>query len=183
MRFAIFDTETTGLLKPSVVPLEKQPKIIEFGLMITDGSATVAEHNWLIDPKEQITDEIKKITGIQQSDIDGQPTFSELLPEIVQALKGVDVLVCHNAPFDVGMLTNELKRCGALEDFKMPDTVICTVQEYKPVFGFRPKLTNLYEHFVGKKLAQTHRAIDDVRALHEALVAAKFFGQFDESQA
>jgi hypothetical protein len=37
------------------------------------------------------------------------------------------------------------------------------------------KLTELYERKVGKKLEQTHRALDDVKALHDALVAADFY--------
>jgi len=42
---------------------------------------------------------------------------------------------------------------------------LCTVQEHAEEWGFRPKLTQLYEHYTGEALQQTHRALDDVRGL------------------
>ena len=38
MKVIYFDTETTGLLKPKMVPLEKQPYIIDIGcIVVVDG--------------------------------------------------------------------------------------------------------------------------------------------------
>ncbi len=59
------------------------------------------------------------------------------------------------------------------------------MQEYTPQFGHRPKMTELYENVMGKPLLQTHRALDDVRALYECTKEDGFlnmlFGIEDDS--
>lgn len=174
MKAIIFDTETTGLMLPKVAPLEKQPRIIELGVITVVGGQLGEMHNWLINPGQEISAEITKITGIKNEDLVGKPSFSELLPELINIFSGASLLIAHNAPFDVGMLRNELLRAGC-EDFPWPEDVVCTVQEYKHMFGRRAKLTELYERVVGKPLAQTHRANEDAYAVYEVLAADNFF--------
>lgn len=177
-RTVIFDTETTGFLLPSSVPLEKQPRIIELGIVVVEDGKKVDEHNWLINPECQITAEITKITGITNDDLKDKPIFRELLGEIEDAFGIADYGFAHNAPFDVGMLKNELARCGRT-GFPFPKEMICTVQEYYHLFGKRPKLTALYEHIIGRPLAQTHRALDDAMAVFEILDKDNFFMQME----
>jgi len=177
-RTVIFDTETTGLLMPSSVPLEKQPRIIELGLIVVEDRVKVAEYNWLINPECQITPEITKITGITNEDLKDKPLFRELLGEIEEAFGVADYGFAHNAPFDLGMLKNELARCGRT-GFPFPKEMICTVQEYHHLFGKRPKLTALYELIIGRPLAQTHRALDDAMAVFEILEKENIFMQLE----
>jgi DNA polymerase III epsilon subunit family exonuclease len=166
---AIFDTETTGLLKPQVADLAQQPKIIEFALSIIDDDYNVlSEHEWLIHPGELITPEITKITGITDDKLRGKPSFIEVLPEIQRALRGVDRIIAHNLPFDMGMLVNELKRIGREYAFPYPPEQVCTVQLASDlIFGRRARMIELYEKTTGRKLDQKHRALDDVHALLE----------------
>ena len=177
MRVAIIDTETTGLLLPSTAPLEKQPKIIELGIVIVDSDSQkiISQYNWLINPGDlPLSKEITKITGIKTSDLEDQPTFKTLLPTIKAAISQCDVLIAHNAGFDVGMLKNDLKRCDCV-DFPWPSKTICSVQEYTSRFGHKPNLKKLYESVFGVPLEQTHRAIDDAMALYEILKKDGFF--------
>lgn len=177
MKAIIFDTETTGLLLPSSAPLEKQPRIIELGaLKVSPEAGILGELSQLIHPQVEITAEITKITGITNDDLVGKPTFAEFLPTLRAFFEDADMLICHNAPFDVGMLKNDLARAGC-EDFPMPAEIICTAQEYTPVVGKRPRLIQLYEIVMGKPLAQTHRALDDAMAVYEVLQKDKFFEQ------
>ena len=176
MKAIIFDTETTGLLLPSAAPLEKQPRIIELGALAVSETEILGELSQLLDPQVEITAEITKITGLTNEDLKGKPTFKEFAPQLAEFFRGADFLICHNAPFDVGMLKNDLKRAG-IEDFPWPTTTLCTAQEYTPVMGKRPKLLALYEHIIGKPLAQTHRALDDAMAVYEVLAKDKFFDQ------
>lgn len=166
MKIIIFDTETTGLPLPNAAPLEKQPKVIELGMVVLD-KGTEHRLNWLINPGEQITEEITKITGITNDDLVGKPAFSEIVPEVLEWFAGSDVAIAHNAPFDTKLINFEFKRLGI--EFPWPESVVCTVQEYTHRFGKRPKLTQLYEDVMGETLAQTHRAIDDALALCDAL--------------
>jgi DNA polymerase III epsilon subunit-like protein len=174
MKAVIFDTETTGLLQPATMPLEKQPRIIELGIVVVEDGKKISEHNWLINPECWLPEVITKITGITDADLDGAPKFRELLPEIEAVFGGSDYGFAHNAPFDVGMLTNELAMCSRT-GFPWPTVTICTAQEYTHVLGYRPRLINLYEHIIGLPLAQTHRALDDALAIWDILERDKFF--------
>lgn len=172
----VYDTETTGLLKPQVSDLSQQPKIIEFAVVAIDQSyERLREHSWLIHPGEEITPEITKITGLKNEDLKGKPAFIEVLPEIQEAFLGVRRLMAHNLPFDMGMLTNELKRIGRQFAFPYPPVQECTVQMgIDLVYGRRAKMTELYADTMGKPLAQTHRALDDVNALVEIISARRW---------
>lgn len=170
----IVDTETTGLLLPKSAGLEKQPRVIELGVIRLEGSKIVSEHNWLIDPECELPEVITKITGIKPEDLVGKPKFRELLAEIEEVFAGAESFIAHNAHFDSTMIKNELERC-ARTGFPWPAHDICTVQEYRHLTGKYIKLINLYELKLGKPLAQTHRALDDCQALLEVLQHDKFF--------
>lgn len=179
MKIVIFDTETTGLLLPSTVELQKQPRIIELGIAVVEDRKLTAEYNWLIYPEEQITEEITKITGIKNEDLQVKPLFKDLLPEIESVFKGATFGVAHNAPFDVGMITYELERINHTS-FPWPDEVLCSAQEYTALMGFRPRMVDLYKHIIGSELKQTHRALDDALALYEILSKDGFFDVLEQ---
>lgn len=180
-RWLVMDTETTGLLLPGSAPLDKQPKIIELALieleaediMLDVAPIVKREVSWLINPGEPLSAVITKITGLTDDDLKGKPRFPEVLPEILPWFFGAHGAICHNAPFDFGMLINELKRCGKEFAFPYPPNQICTVQHYHTTFGRRAKLTEVYARVMKKPLAQKHRAIDDTRALAEIIVTDK----------
>lgn len=176
MKIAIFDTETTGLPLPGQVPLARQPKIIEFGAVLIETATgeELASISQLLDPGEAIPEIITKITGITTDDVQGKPTFEKFLPIIVATFKQADAIVAHNAEFDTTMIKLELARLE-VEDFPWPRLTVCTVQEFKTIMGYWPKLIDAYEHFTGEKLKQTHRALDDVRALIACCDAAGLF--------
>lgn len=170
----VFDTETTGLPLPRSAPLTKQPKIIELGVVVVMNGKLHSEHNWLINPGEPISAEITKITGITNEDLVGKPSFRDLLPEIEEVFADAENCMAHNMPFDQGMLEFELERL-ARTGFPWPRNMICTAQEYAPLFGRRPRLVQLYERIMGVPLPQTHRALDDARALFDTIHKDKFF--------
>ena len=175
MKWLVYDTETTGLTLPSTAALEAQPHIIEFAVAVVNTDFPTAivtdEHSWLINPGVPITDEITKITGLTDADVKDKPTFAQLLPEITKVFLGAQGLVAHNLPFDLDLLTFELRRIGKERAFPYPPQQLCTVAAYHHLKGRRMKMTELYKHVLGKELAQTHRAMDDVRALVEILLA------------
>lgn len=171
----VFDTETTGITLPSVSDLSSQPRIIELGAVKVVDGKRVAELSQKLNPEIPLEEVITKITGLTDADLADQPNFKDFLPQARAFFADVDVLVAHNAPFDEAMLLNELRRVDALGDFPMPPLVLCSLQEYWHLFGRPMKLLELYEHVLGKPLAQTHRALDDVNALLEILDAADFW--------
>lgn len=173
MTFLIFDTETTGLILHPRAKDELQPHIIEWGgLLVDERGSELDELNVLINPGVKLDAKITKITGITDDDLDGLPIFAAFVPQIRAMFERADAMVAHNLPFDYGMMKLELARLGALEAWPWPRRMICTVQEHTEEWGRRPKLTELYEHYTGRPLAQSHRALDDVRALKEVCMAA-----------
>jgi len=163
----VFDTETTGLLKPEIADLAAQPKIIEIGMVKLDHKyKELGRFDMLLYPGEPIDEEVhKRITGLTNADLEGKPTFLEILPQLAEFMLGERRIVCHNSPFDMGMLRVELERCGAQYAFPWPPEQLCTVQLTKHIKGHRLKLTDLYELKIGKPLKQEHRAMADVKAL------------------
>lgn len=169
MRAAVIDWETTGLPLHPDARLSLQPRVIEFGgVLIDEAGNHLEELSLLIDPEQQISEEITKITGITNDDLVGKPKFVDVLPQIAALVVQADVLIAHNAPFDVFLLELELQRCG--HEFPWPEHTLCTVQAYYEQYGKRPRLVELYEDVIGRPLMQTHRALDDVKALAEVVV-------------
>ena len=165
-----WDTETTGLiLHPAAAP-HKQPRIIEFGgvlMSLEDGSVT-EEFSWLIHPEELVSAEITKITGITNENLVGKPHFHEQLPQLRAVFRRADVMVCHNTPFDRAVLAGELVRM-AVKDFPWPRKHHCTMAMYTPQWGRNPKLKELYADVMGRPLDQTHRGLDDAKAMVEII--------------
>lgn len=171
----VYDTETTGLTLHPDVPVHKQPKCIEFGAALLDRNGVVVEEaSILINPGEPISAEITKITGITDADLVGAPSFAEVLPQLRRLFAEADTVMAHNLPFDKTILRGELARMDVY-DFPWPKNELCTVGLYKDSWGRNPRLIELYEVVMGKKLAQTHRALDDVMALVEIIQKEKLW--------
>lgn len=180
---AVFDTETTGLTLPSSAPLEKQPKVIELGIALVEGGKIIGEGNWLINPGEPISAVITKITGINDAKVAASPCFREVWNgEAQYMLRNAGAVVAHNLPFDKALIDYECMRLNDAPFDGWPKIQVCSVQEFAHLFGHRPKLTDLYKHFTGKDLAQTHRALDDVKALVEALLASELLNAIELEQ-
>lgn len=170
MKALIFDLETTGLLNPDWAA--SQPRIIEIGAALIDAT-TYKESmsiSQLVNPGIPIEPIITKITGITQADLDPAPKLIEVIGGLRRAFSKAQILVTHNLPFDKGVLQAELRRL-MLDVWPWPAQEMCTVQAYAHEYGRNPKLIELYERKLGRPLAQTHRALDDVRALIEILRA------------
>lgn len=167
----VFDVETTGLTLHPDAPIQKQPKIIELGAALVNRAGEVVETlSQLVHPGEAVTEEITKITGITNEDLVGAPTFTECLPQLRHIFGQAFAVFAHNLPFDRSMMRNELARHDVL-GFPWPQQEYCTVGLHKEQWGRNPRLIELYEATMGRPLAQTHRALDDVLALVEVVVA------------
>ena len=169
----IFDNETTGLVLHPAAKDCNQPRIIEWGgLLVNEKGEELGELDLLINPGIPLSPQIVKITGITDDDLRDAPLFAECITQIHKMFAAAEVLIAHNLPFDHRMMELDLARSGASEGWPWPRLNICTVQEHAEEFGHRPKLTELYEHYTGHPLAQSHRALDDVRALKTVCMAA-----------
>lgn len=163
-----FDTETTGLIRNAALSLDKQPYIIEIGMVRYPEVKGLNKHfSTLIKPPIILPKIITKITGLTDDDLDDSPVFADIYPDLRKFVKGEDTLVAHNMPFDKGMLEFELRRIAMDTDFPWPTRFVDTVQMAKPYYnGQYMKLQALYEDLIGP-YEQTHRALQDAIMLRD----------------
>ena len=118
MREIILDTETTGL------SFELGDRIIEVGCIelynhIPSGKTL----QFYCNVQKKISEEASKIHGITNEFLSSHPTFKENANNLINFVKD-DILVIHNAAFDIGFINNELKIIGQPElKNKIIDTV------------------------------------------------------------
>ena len=104
MTFISFDLETTGL---SCL----DDYITEFGAIKIQNGIEVGRLQTFIHSPKPISPAISQMTNITNEDIRNAPTIEEFMPKILDFF-GDDILVAHNAVFDIGMLNQALKRMG-----------------------------------------------------------------------
>lgn len=162
----VFDTETTGLLKPELTELDLQPYIIEIGIVKLDKKFKVVdEFQTFVKPPVPLPPNIIQITGINEDMLKGAPEFIEIVDDLIEIFLGQEKIFAHNCPFDINMLVNELTRYDLQHKFPWPHKQICTVEASFAIRNKRLKLVDLYEMSTGSRNYRAHRALDDTKAL------------------
>lgn len=187
MKILVFDFETTGLTLHPDASVAKQPKAIEFGGVLIDSRTEAIEEecSLLINPGEPLDAEIVKITGLTDADLAGAPSFAEVMPQLQRLFGSADCMLAHNLPFDRAILRAELLRAHkthpSAAEFRLPPKSLCTVGVYAETFGRNPRLTELYEFVMREPLPQTHRALDDAKALARIVIAERLWELVEEA--
>lgn len=150
----VFDLETTGF-DPHAC------QIIEIGMVQFYRGQCEKSYNWLVDPQCRIPDEIVKLTHIEQSDVDGQPTFRDIAQDVLSVFDGRGI-VAYNIDFDRTFLKTKLQALGLSWPAANPwfDPLIFA-QHFYP--GQRNKLGLVAER-LGVSLEGAHRACNDAEA-------------------
>ncbi|MFK8136841.1 MAG: PolC-type DNA polymerase III [Bdellovibrionales bacterium] len=102
MRYIAFDLETTGFL-PGV------EQITEIGAVKFENGKPIGRFATLVNPQKSIPAEVIKITGITDDMVKDMPLIEELLPSFAEFC-GDDMIIAHNAAFDVQFLTADIKK-------------------------------------------------------------------------
>ena len=177
----VMDLETTGLVMPDAVDIKQQPYIIEFGAVKLDKDLNVKEEvGFLVNPNQELSPKITKITGIKNEDLKDQPPFIAYYDKLVEFFIGEKVLAAHNLPFDAGVLKYNLIRIDKLIKFPWPPKHLCTIEVGEKVWGIKRKLTDIYLEVTGKEHKGAHRAVDDVKATVEVLKWYKKEGHLND---
>ena len=167
MRHIILDTETTGL------SAKEGHRIIEIGAVeMINYSLTGEKLHLYINPEREIDEGAQAIHGISGEILQDKPVFSDVADSFLEFV-GDDMLVIHDAPFDVGFLNAELVRCHRpiLQDGRVTDTLALARQKFP---GAQASLDALCRRF---QIDNSHRD------LHGALIDADLLaGVFVELQ-
>lgn len=164
MIITCWDTETTGLVNNHVMPLDKQPELTEayFCTVNLETGEILAEWESLFKPSQPISDEITRITGIDDALVADAPAFKDKADEIAAFIEGSPIVCAHNLSFDKEILDLEAERLG--RTIKWPP-LLCSVEASVHLLGYRLTLTALHEHLFNARFPEAHRARNDVQAL------------------
>lgn len=157
LTFVSFDLETTGL---SVM----DDDITEFGAVKIKNGQEIDRIQSLIKPKKRISQKITNLTHITNEDVKNAPTIEEFIPRILEFFKD-DVIVAHNATFDVGFLNEILVRYG-YQKFTNPaiDSLTLAWKLLPDLKGYR--LGNVARHYrIPYDGDDAHRADYDAEVL------------------
>lgn len=166
----IFDTETTALIQNGTIALEQQPFVIEFYGNTVDLATgeVIGDLHKVIKPPHPISEEISKITGLTNSDLEGQPKFAIVAGAIRAFLENSPIVIAHNLSFDIEIINFEFTRNGGrLVNWPRQ---ICTVEQTVHLLGKRLTLTNMHQHLFERPFPDAHRARPDVEALTRCCV-------------
>lgn len=117
------------------------------------------------------------IHGIRPSDVADGPEWYEVLPMMLDFI-GDDLLVAHNAPFDMGVL----RAAAEVLDYPLPELFYtCTVQMSRKAFpGLDSHRLPSVAMRVGFEEFNHHDALDDSRACaHIVMYLARMQGTVD----
>ena len=152
-RFIAFDTETTGMFALSNRIVEIAA--VRFGL----NDDTTETFGSLINPERPIPVEVIAIHGITDNMVAGAELAAPVLKRFIEFCRPGDILIAHNAPFDISFVTNELERAGLQFGNNL---ILDTVDIFHRFFPGQPSysLLNL-SRALGVAETQEHRALGD----------------------
>jgi len=126
MREIVLDTETTGM-DPA-----KGDRIVEIGCVELESHVPTGRtlHMYL-NPERDVPAEVVAVHGLTAEFLSNHPTFAEVVDKFVDFI-GEDVLVIHNAEFDVKFLNAELRTLGfpAIQMRRVIDTVMLARRKF-----------------------------------------------------
>lgn len=164
-KFIVLDTETTGA-DPS------KDKPIELAYVVVENFKVAYPKSWFIDPQRPIPPEASAVHHLVDSDVAGAKTLEELWPEVADELAG-QVIVAHNAQFDISMLPG-LKDNPALCTLRLARQLWPKGQVNPRGFPLINHQQQVLRYWLGLEIdtmgLQAHRAAADILVTAELLL-------------
>lgn len=121
--FLVLDTETTGL---------EHGEIVQIAIIDDSGSVLV---NTLVKPIGRVPVDATKIHGITNTMVASAPTFSDILPLLLNTLTKRNVIV-YNAAYDLKILTQSTEAAHAERiNWKILATWWCAMEAFAEIYG------------------------------------------------
>jgi DNA polymerase-3 subunit epsilon len=156
-----FDLETTGINVG-------KDRIVEISVLKVFPNGNKESKTIRVNPEMPISREATSVHGITNADVENEPTFREIAPQIWEMMKDSDIGGYNSNRFDVPLLVEEFLRNGF--DFDMDKHRFVDVQVI--FFKKEPRdLSAAYQFYCGKTLENAHSAAADVEATYEIFKA------------
>lgn len=192
---AIFDTETSGLIRRDLPPDDpSQPHICQIGIKRFDGAgrqvgsftALIQPDGWSMEAEAQSVHGIREIDCVRH----GLP-LPRALAAFAAHVEASMIVAAHNLAFDRQMVDVALKRVGAKGGWWLAkkDGFRCTMErsvglcQLPGEFGFKyPTLEEAHAILVPTvPYASAHNVDDDIAAAHRVYRAIDALGGFDDA--
>ena len=155
----VFDIETTGLSNRTC-------KIIEIGAVKIRAGEIIDVFNIFVDPEVPIPEEITRLTSITDEDVAGAPKEREAIEKFL-SFAGDELLIAHNANFDIGFIRVAAERQGIPFHNSYLDTL--GLSRYVNPELKNHKLDTIVEYYnIGN--FHHHRASDDAEVLAKIFI-------------
>ena len=157
--FTAFDLETTDRDTTKA-------EIVEIAAVRVRDGVLVDDFHRMVKPRVPLTAGAEGVHGITNAELADAPFFEDIWPDF-REFCGSDVIVAHNGyDFDFRIISRMAKEIGQKFDLTMYDTLPLS----RELVSTSNKLGNLAKQF-GIDTGQSHRALDDTRALARVLLA------------
>lgn len=168
--YVVFDVETTGLSA-------ERDKLIEIAAIKIKNRKEIDSFESYINPKIKIPDNITRITSISNDDVKNAPFEEDVMSKFYNWLNKNDILVAHNAKFDLGFISKSFERLKLIKEFEFASVDTLFLSRAINKEAKRHSLNNLAKLYKAR-LVQHHRAIYDTKATAEIFV--KMLDQLEE---
>ena len=152
--YCVLDIETTGLSY-------RTEKITEIGAIKIKNGEIIDTFECFVNPEKPIPYEVIKVTHITDDMVRDAETIENVLPKFLEFI-GDDVLVAHNANFDIGFIRHFAEIYG----HRLDNTYIDTLSIARDMFpDYKKYRLGLIAEHLGIRVDVAHRALDDVKTL------------------
>lgn len=161
--FVFLDTETTGLAP------RFGDRIVEIALARFRGDVMENFYTTLLNPERTISPGAARIHGITNMAVRDAPFFRDVAQQVRTELEGA-VLVAHNAPFDMGFVSNEFRLARVHAPVNLAVDTLLLLRRH---FRFPSNALSKVSAYLGIEKETSHRALADVlttRAVFEYIV-------------
>lgn len=155
--FAFLDVETTGLTP------RYGDRICEVAVVRSRVDLVQATFATLVNPERPISPGAAAVNGLTDEDVADAPRFAEIADALNFVLRDA-VMVCHNAPFDLGFVSGEMRRAG--REFSAP-AVLDTLEIARHSYAFASNSLSRIASTLGIPTPDAHRALGDAVTTRE----------------
>jgi DNA polymerase-3 subunit epsilon len=159
LTFAFLDVETTGLSP------RYGDRVCEIAVVRSRADLIQATYATLVNPERSISPGASSVNGLNDNDVRDAPLFAEIVDTVLTMLRDA-VIVCHNAPFDLGFVASEMLCVGRA--FRAP-TTIDTVMLARQCYRFRSNSLSNVARALEIPTPDAHRALGDAMTTRAVL--------------
>lgn len=160
LSYVVVDVETTGGQPPS-------HRVTEFASVIVRDGRITEVFETLVNPERPIPPFVTKLTKISTQMVRDAPTFSAIVPRVLDALEG-NIFAAHNATYDWHFVSHEVARASGA---RLVGPRLCTVRLAKSLLPQLPRRSlDHIANYYGVGISARHRAGGDAVATASCLI-------------